>query len=401
MSMERREENGMIIALTLIFFTHFVDMILMVPMGDIVMKSLQIGTGKYSLLQGSYSMAAFVAGVAGSFFIDKFDRRQVLLFLYAGFVLGNFGCAMASSFELLLLSRIAAGAFGGILGAVIFAIVGDVVPVERRGAATGKVMSAFAISSVFGIPFGLELALNKGWNFPFLILSLISLVVFMLSWITMPKVTVHLENASDRMSTWALMKTIPKNKNQLYSILCVGILMLAGFVFIPFIAPYLVRNNGFATNHLKWIYFFGGIASFVTSLVVGKLVDKYGATRVFRITMIISMFPMLLLTHLPACGTVVTLLVTTLFFIGNGSRISPAITQLNSHVEPKYRGNFLSINSFIQSLFTGLAVILGGLIIHEHPVTHQIEHFNVAGIIAAFFCVLVYWLAGRIGSQTK
>ncbi|HTF81248.1 MAG TPA: MFS transporter, partial [Cytophagales bacterium] len=320
---------------------------------------------------------------------------------YIGFVLGNLGCAMANSFELLLISRIVAGAFGGILGAVIFAIVGDVIPAERRGVATGKVMSAFAISSVLGIPFGLELALYKGWNFPFWVLSIVSALILILSFITIPSVTVHFMNADKKMSTWELMKDIPKNKNQLYSILCVGLLMLSGFVFIPFIAPYLVRNNGYAPSNLKWIYFFGGIASFFTSFFIGKLIDRYGATKVFKVTMLCSIFPMLILTNLPACATYMTLIVTTLFFIGNSSRISPAVTQLNNHVEPMYRGNFLSINSYVQSLFTGMAVIIGGVVIREDAQTHEIEHFNVAGLIAVFFCVLVYLIARNIGREFK
>ncbi len=395
--LQKKNESLMLVALTLIFFTHFVDMILMAPMSEIIMKSLQISTRKYSLLQGSYSFAAFIAGILGSFVIDKFDRKIVLLFLYSGFVIGNFGCAYSPTFELLLISRTIAGLFGGILGAVIFSIVGDLIPMERRGAATGKVMSAFGISSVFGIPFGLELGLKYGWNFPFWVLSWVSLGILIFSFFTIPNVVAHLKSTTLKMSTWELMKTIPKNKNQMYSILSIGILMLAGFIFIPFIAPYLVRNNGFNPHHLKWIYVTGGLASFASSFIVGKLIDKYGATKMYIITMFISIFPMLILTNLPAVGVGLTLVSTTLFFIGNGSRISPAISQLNTYVEPQYRGNFMSINSFIQSLFTGLAVVLGGIIIQTNPNTQQIENFPIAGFVAAFFCIVTIFIARKIG----
>ena len=51
-----------------------------------------------------------------------------------------------------------AGRFGGVTGAVILAIVGDVIPDFRRGEAMGMVMSAFSVASIFGVPLGLFLA---------------------------------------------------------------------------------------------------------------------------------------------------------------------------------------------------------------------------------------------------
>ena len=54
----------------------------------------------------------------------------------------------------LIVARVATGAFGGILGGMAMAIIGDVFPEQRRGA-TGILMSAFAVASVVGVPFGL------------------------------------------------------------------------------------------------------------------------------------------------------------------------------------------------------------------------------------------------------
>src|SRR5947208_1407293 len=78
---------------------------------------------------------------------------------------------------LFVLARAVAGAFGGVAGALILAIVGDVVPEQRRGAAMGMVMSSFSVASICGVPIGLVLASTFNWHVPFFALAGFSLVV--------------------------------------------------------------------------------------------------------------------------------------------------------------------------------------------------------------------------------
>ena len=91
--------------------------------------------------------------------------------LYAGFVTGTFLCAIAPDYVGLLVARTVAGAFGGVAAAVVLAIVGDVFPDARRGAAIGVIMSAFSVALIAGVPFGLKLEEWYSWHVPFLALG--------------------------------------------------------------------------------------------------------------------------------------------------------------------------------------------------------------------------------------
>ena len=73
---------------------------------------------------------------------------------------------------MLVAARVATGAFGGILGGMAMAIIGDVFPEHRRGRATGSLMTGFALASVAGVPFGLYLGTNYGWHVPFVVLAI-------------------------------------------------------------------------------------------------------------------------------------------------------------------------------------------------------------------------------------
>lgn len=99
-------------------FTHIVDFMIMMPLGPYLMEVLKINAQQFSLLVASYSITAGVAGFAGAFFIDRYDRRAAMLFIYFGFSLGTLACAFAPNYVFLLFTRSLAGAFGGVLGAL-------------------------------------------------------------------------------------------------------------------------------------------------------------------------------------------------------------------------------------------------------------------------------------------
>src|SRR6185437_4289003 len=151
-------ENIVIVLLAAINFTHIMDFVIMAPLNPILKKEFGITTGEFSFLVAAYTLSAGVSGIISSFFIDRFDRKAAIITLYFGFVVSNLCCALAPDYAIFLISRVIAGFFGGILASLIFSVIGDVVPPQRRGKATGIVMSAFSAASVIGIPIGLHLA---------------------------------------------------------------------------------------------------------------------------------------------------------------------------------------------------------------------------------------------------
>ena len=123
-------------------FTVAVDFVIMMPLAPKFHRQWNITPQEFGFLVSVYAFAAAVSGLASTWFIDKIDRKKTLIGIYLGFALANWLCASAGSYAMMLLSRAVAGFFGGILGGVVMAIVGDVIPPQRRGLATGVIMSA-------------------------------------------------------------------------------------------------------------------------------------------------------------------------------------------------------------------------------------------------------------------
>jgi predicted MFS family arabinose efflux permease len=185
-------ERLLVLILASVQFTHIMDFMVLMPLGPQLMRVLHISAREFSFLVAAYTLSAALSAFLTALYIDRFDRKRALLFLYAGFVVSTLLCGLASGYGTLLAARIFAGAFGGVAGAVVYAIVGDAVPQERRGTATGAVMSAFSISAIVGVPTGLFLANQFQWRAPFLFLATVSLVILFGVWKIVSHMRAHL-----------------------------------------------------------------------------------------------------------------------------------------------------------------------------------------------------------------
>src|SRR3546814_484329 len=170
--------------------------------------------------------------------------KKALLTSFCGFTVGTLLCALAPDYTFLLMARVFTGLFGGVISALIYSIVGDYIPYERRGRAMGKVMAAFAVASVMGVPIGIWLAAEFSWHMPFLALGLFSAVVFGVALMVLPPMKTHLREGESASNPMVGLKLILADANPLRALVLMMLIMVSGFTVIPFISPYFVQNVG-------------------------------------------------------------------------------------------------------------------------------------------------------------
>src|SRR6516225_2063642 len=103
-------------------FTVILDFMVLSPLGDFLMKSMNLHPSQFGLVVSVYAFSAGTSGLLTAGFADRFDRKKLLLFFYTGFIGGTLLCALATSFATLLMARIVTGLFGGVIGSVVLAI---------------------------------------------------------------------------------------------------------------------------------------------------------------------------------------------------------------------------------------------------------------------------------------
>ena len=57
-------------------FTHIMDFMIIMPLGEMLMEELVIDSQQFSFLVASYTIMAGVTGFISAFFVDSFDRKN-------------------------------------------------------------------------------------------------------------------------------------------------------------------------------------------------------------------------------------------------------------------------------------------------------------------------------------
>lgn len=383
-------EGWLLAVLAAIQFTAVLDFMIIMPLGPQYMRVFHIGPAEFGLIISAYAISAGIAGIAAGFFIDRFDRKKALLGLYAGFTIGTLFCGMAPNYWSLVAARLVAGAFGGVTMGIVMAVIGDVIPEARRGRAMGIVMSSFSIASTAGVPIGLYLANKLTWHVPFYALAGLSALVSLGILQAMPSLRGHID-AVLKQSAAHRMAAILKERNHQMALLFMAMLICTGFVVFPYLATYLVQNVGLTEQQLPLVYVCGGICTLFSMNLIGRWADRVGKQRVFIIMTAASMIPVLIVTNLPTVALSVALLISTVFMVCSSGRVVPAMAMLTSSIEPRYRGGFMSINSSVQQLSSGVAAWASGHIIGQHA--GHMTRFGAVGLVSVACGLLAIYLS--------
>jgi predicted MFS family arabinose efflux permease len=148
-------------------------------------------------------------------------------------------------------------------------------------------------------------------------------------------------------------------------------------------------------DQLPLVYIAGGGLTLVAAPIVGRLADKHGKLTIYRLIAPASAVLLVVITHLPPAHVAIAVAVFGTLMVCNVGRMIPAMAMVTSSVEPSRRGAFLSANSSVQHVASGLGAYLGGLIVTQST-GGRILNFGWVGWIAAASTLASLWLAGRV-----
>jgi predicted MFS family arabinose efflux permease len=387
-------ERWLLLTLAGIQFTHILDFMIMMPLGPQFTALFGISNAQFGLLVSAYTLSAGFSGLMAATYIDRFSRKQLLLAMYSLFGLATLACALAPDYVWLMVARVAAGLFGGVLSALSQTIVADVIPFERRGRAMSVVMTSFSVSTVAGVPLGLFLAAHFNWHAPFVGIAVLVGLLALGAWQTLPRLDAHLHHP-ERVSVWRGIGQVLAEPNHLKAFAVSGLMMFAAFTVIPYITIYLQSNAGMQAAQVPWIYLCGGLATLLSARYFGRLTDRVGKVRMFQRLALAVTVPLMATTlsqGLPLWGLLV---ISTLFFTVMSGRMIPGMAMISSAALPRLRGTFMTLNSAVQSASMGLAALVAGLIIGRDA-QGQLTLYWVAGLLGVLASVLSVWLAGHL-----
>ena len=395
-----QRERYLLLTLAGIQFSHILDFMIIMPLGPILIAAFGISTHEFGLLVASYSFSAALSGLFAATFIDRFERKRLLLIIFGLFGLATLACGLAPGYATLIVARGLAGTFGGVMGAMVQTIVGDVIPFARRARASGIISTAFSLSTVAGVPLSLWLANRFEWRAPFILIAILTVLFIIIGARVLPELRYHISPSSSsgqakRAHPFSAMFEVLRDINHRRALVFSALLIFSGFTVIPYITIYAVGNVGIPQHDIPFIYLAGGAATLVTARLIGHIADLGGKIKIYRRVAFAALVPLFVVTHIGASPLWLWLVCTTGFFVLVSGRMIPAMAIITSSAQPKLRGTFMSLNATVQSFAMGLATTLAGFIITQND-AGQIAGYGLVGYVAITGNMLAIWFVARI-----
>lgn len=216
----------------------------------------------------AYAICALFAGSMG----DRFNRKTVMLWSLAIFIVGSICCVMAAHYAVLVFGRFLQGI--GMAGPAVLAyvVIADAYPLNKQipmmGLLNGMVTIAMAAAPVFGS----YINLYFDWRANFVVLLALGIISFVTSYIYIP------DRHGDRsisLSPTAYLPLLASKKLMLF----VTCLCLEGISYWTFIgmSPILYMD-GMGVELKNFGYYQGSLAlSFgIVSILSPKIIAKCG-----------------------------------------------------------------------------------------------------------------------------
>ncbi len=376
-------------------FTVILDFMVMAPLGDLLIKSMNMHASSFGIVVSAYAFSAGISGLLTAGFADKYDRKKLLLFFYTGFIVGTILCGIANTFYTLVAARIITGLFGGVIGSISMAIITDLFALEKRGRVMGFVQMGFGASQVLGIPIGLYIATKMGWEAPFLFIAGLAMLIAVLIAMRLKPVDAHLGMKMQKNAITHLMHTLQKKPYRI-GFLATAVLSVGGFMMMPYGTVFAVNNLGISNEQLPFLFMASGLSSLLIMPIIGKMSDRMSKYKLFTGATIWLMVICLIYTNLSVTPFMAVLVINIFMMMGIMSRMVPSSALISAVPEMHDRGAFMSINASLQQIAGGIAATIAGLIVHQQHKSSPLENYEIVGYAVAAISLLSILLVYRV-----
>lgn len=351
---------------------------------DLVATDLNVSLGQAGLLITIFSLTFAISAPILLALTAKVERKRLTLFALSVFIFGNLIAIISSSYSILMVSRIISAASGSLLIVLCITIASSIVKQKFIGRAIGIVVMGISGSLVFGVPIGLMLGNSFGWRAPFILITVLTLLLMVAVYFFMnpiePQPAIPLKQQ---------LATLKDNKI-LFAQLTMFLFLAGHMVLYAYFTPFLKTMLGLNGTWVSIVYLIFGIAAVSGGGIGGILADRFGSKPV--IITVISIFALSMFS-IPYTTFAFPLFLVVMVIWGMMSwSITPALQSYLIETTPETAAIQQSLNN--SALHFGIAF---GSLVGSFTIEHVSVQFNAT--IGGFFVILA--LAAAIFSMTR
>jgi DHA1 family inner membrane transport protein len=263
-----RSQTRSLAALALGAFAIGTAELVIIGILNLVARDTAVSISTAGQLVTSYALGIAVGAPVISALTMRFGRRMLLRVSLAAFVAGNALAVVATSFGLLLLTRVVTGSIHGLFIGVASVVAAGLVAPEHRGRAISMVFGGIAVSTVVGVPVGTLIGQTLGWRAAFGAVVVLGVLALVASLLFVPPVAQR-DSGSLRAQTGAALAP------RVLAMLGVGLVLLGGqFTAFTYLTPFLGTVTGISGGLVSAFLLAFGIAAAAGTFLGGRAADR-------------------------------------------------------------------------------------------------------------------------------
>lgn len=370
-----------IFALWLMVFSSGSQVMLISPIFPRIREQLGIAEGALGTLVAVDAVFLGLVALAAGPISDRIGRRRILLLGTGLMTVALTLHAFAFDYFSLLVVRAMAGASGGFLSGAAVAYVGDYFPYQRRGWASGWVMTGMAFGHIIGIPAGTVLAAQFGFRAAYFMFAATMLATFVLTWYGVPQPDV--QRSAERLSVAGAARAYGAMLRQraiLAAVAVFAMTFLGNSLFVIYMPTWLETDIGANPSQVASLFLAGGIANVLIGPRAGRLSDRIGRKVVIiwaSAGLVLTVFSVPYLVRSYIASLVFFVLVMALF----AARVGPFQALLTQLVPGERRGALMSLTVGVGQLGFAFGGMLAAL-------TYERWGYNASTLASAAFVAL-------------
>jgi MFS transporter, DHA1 family, inner membrane transport protein len=237
-----------------------------------ISRDLGVSIGTAGLLVTAYAATYAVGAPLLAAVTDRVPRGTLLVGALILTIVADIGCALSSSFALLMVGRVFAGIAAALYTPAAYALATSLARTGRTGSALAAVSFGLTTSAVLGVPAGTFLSEHLGWAAAFwfvVALAAVSLAVLFLSRISRAEAGTEKLTLAERFA--------PLWRPRVLLILLPGLLWAAGnFASYTYLGAAMAERH--SPNAVLLLFLIYGAGGMLGSQLGGWLADRYGST---------------------------------------------------------------------------------------------------------------------------
>jgi predicted MFS family arabinose efflux permease len=389
-----RNRMFMLILLLSMFLTATFEVFLSNALVNVA-STLKVTVGTASQILTIGSFVGLIAGFIMGFLTVKFNHKSLYLIGVSLFGLGALGSFCAPNFPSMLLFSLFLGTGASMSGIVVLALIGDFLPMEKKGIAMGLAMGGAIVANLV-VPQVTSVITNAaGWRVVLLGFILpISIVCLISGFFFLPLKPLPKQNTT-RLEYFEAYKKILSNKS---AVACQIGSSLANFSFLaPVFAVSYYRlhfNEALSTGAV--FYSIASAIGVLGVILAGRLLNQVGRKTITVGASVISAAFAVLIAFMP---NVWASAVMWMISAGFGLASIVGFNSLSLEQVPGFRGTMMSLNSSFRSIGFIVGLTLSGLLLNLYTNNFQILYamFGAAGVASA---VVVFLFAKDTAMNT-